>query len=124
MTDSIRNAAPNMKFVALAMSDRNPDWVRYFLNDSNHIIGYIEPEYISYHFYANTARLNATKFEDFFSQADLFFEQVATIEKIRKQLKPNWKTTLNEIGAILTGDPEGGPINQDYWAAASGLCVL
>lgn len=121
MTQAIRRAAPHMKFVALGMSDRNATWVSYFLDDKNHQPGYIEPEYISYHFYANWNRMNATHFELFFNQAETFFQQVSEIEAIRMRLKPKMKTTMDEVGVILTGDPEGGPINDEYWAAAGAL---
>lgn len=123
VSKAIRKVSPKTKFVALALADRNPAWISYFLNDSNHAAGFIEPEYISYHFYAWGRRENIKAFSSFFDQADDFFEQVAAIERIRRQLKPSLKTTLNEIGVILDGDPVGGPIPQAYWAAASALCV-
>ncbi len=52
---------------------------------------------VSYHFYAwNVPRTNITLYEGFFSQADVFFEEVDQMEAARMAMNPNVKTTIDE----------------------------
>ncbi len=62
---------------------------------------------ISYHFYATpTAGQTPDHWQyTFFDQADRFLTSVRFIEQIRKRLSPETRTTLDEIGNILPGDP-------------------
>ncbi|CAF0918052.1 unnamed protein product [Adineta ricciae] len=112
-----------MKYVGLALAFHQFDWFRYFLNQSNHAPD-IPLDMISYHFYASgNSRTNPLDWEPFFSQLDTFTLQVEQIEEIRKILSPNTRTTIDELGVILTDDntpgaPQFPPI---YWNAAAAL---
>eukprot|EP00026_Physarum_polycephalum_P005216 Phypoly_transcript_05246.p1 GENE.Phypoly_transcript_05246~~Phypoly_transcript_05246.p1 ORF type:complete len:383 (-),score=55.27 Phypoly_transcript_05246:109-1257(-) len=119
----ILEVQPKMTFVGMALAFRQPPWFTYFLNASNHGPG-IPIDWISYHFYASCdSRTNATQFETFFPQADTFFTEVQTFQKIRSQLNPTVKTTIDEIGVILPDDnvPNPSPIADIYWNAAGAM---
>ena len=116
---SIRKVSPETKFVgmALAFPDR-PEWFEYFLNPANHKAG-IPLDMISYHFYANGSiqQGSAVMQYTFFDQADGFLKEVKFIESIRKRLSPSTKTTVDEIGSILSSDnnDNNAVIPADYW---------
>jgi hypothetical protein len=123
---AIRAVAPRMKFVGLALAEprQNPRIFEYFLNPKNHQPG-IPLDMISYHFYAVPAADEPPEAQQytFFAQADGFLAAVRYIEEIRQRLSPATRTTVNEIGTILPGDP-GGPdrtpaaIPNSYWNLA------
>lgn len=105
---AIRAVSPNTKFVGLALGDNaNPQYFDYlseFLDPTKHATG-IPLDYVSYHWYGSPDALTTEQeAAECFSQADDFITHVGQIETIRKQLSPNVKTTLNEIG---TFDPQG-----------------
>jgi hypothetical protein len=115
-----------MKFVGLALAEpgRNPRMFEYFLNPKNHQPG-IPLDMISYHFYAVPTADQPPDVQQytFFTQADRFVDVTRYIEAIRQRLSPATRTTVNEIGAILAGDPgqPGSPpvsIPNSYWNLA------
>ncbi len=120
---------PEMKFVALALAfpERNPEMFEYFLNHANHKPG-IPLDMISYHFYAvPTPTQNVDDWQyTFFDQAQRLLTATHYIEAIRKRLSPETRTTMDEIGSILPGDP-GKPdattasIPPIYWHASGAL---
>ena len=123
---AIRKVAPHMKFVGLALADpaRNPRMFEYFLNRKNHKRG-IPLDMISYHFYATPAADQTPEVQPYiyFTQADRFLAVVGYIEAIRQRLSPATRTAVDEIGAILPGDPgQAGrpvqPIPTSYWNLA------
>ena len=123
---AIRKVAPRMKFVGLALAEpgRNPRMFEYFLNPKNHQPG-IPLDMISYHFYAVPTADQPPDVQQytFFTQADRFVDVTRYIEAIRQRLSPATRTTVNEIGAILAGDPgqPGSPpvsIPNSYWNLA------
>lgn len=123
---AIRKVAPQMKFVGLALADpaHHPQMFEYFLNPRNHQPG-IPLDMISYHFYAIPAADEAPGVHQhtFFAQADRFLDVARYIDAIRQRLSPSTRTTVNEIGAILPGDPgQPGvaprPIPNSYWNLA------
>jgi hypothetical protein len=123
---AIRKVAPQMKFVGLALAApaQNPRMFEYFLNPKNHQPG-IPLDMISYHFYATPAADETPDIQQhtFFMQADRFLDVVRYIEAIRQRLSPATRTTIDEIGAILAGDPgQAGramePIPNSYWNLA------
>ncbi|HTQ56765.1 MAG TPA: hypothetical protein VMI94_20000 [Bryobacteraceae bacterium] len=123
---AIRKVAPQMKFVGLALADpsHNPHMFEYFLNPKNHQPG-IPLDMISYHFYATPAADETPDVQQhtFFDQADRFLATARYIEEIRRRLSPATRTTVNEIGAILPGDPglpgrPPQPIPNSYWNLA------
>jgi hypothetical protein len=122
---SIRKVAPETKFVgmALAYPDR-PEWFEYFLNPANHKAG-IPLDMISYHFYASGSIQQGTPVMQysFFDQADGFIKEVKFIESIRKRLSPSTRTTVDEIGSILSSDngPLDSIIPDDYWNLSGAL---
>ena len=105
---AIHGVSPNTKFVGLALGDNaSPayfDYLSEFLDPTKHADG-IPLDFVSYHWYGSPD-VGTTEQEaaECFSQADTFLGAVAQIETIRKQLSPDVKTTLNEIG---TFDPQG-----------------
>ncbi len=131
VVSAIRGAAPQMKFVGLALSDpsKAPEFFEYFLDHRNHQPG-IPLDMISYHFYASpTADQNpyAQQFT-FFEQADHFLDVVRYIESIRKRLSPETQTTIDEIGAISADDGAQSvpghvakPIPDSYWNLCAAM---
>jgi len=123
ISSAIRKVAPQMKFVGLALAapSRNPRMFEYFLNPGNHRPG-IPLDMISYHFYAVPTADQTPDVQQFtfFDQANHFLDTVRYVEEIRQRLSPATRTTINEIGSILAGDPgEPGrapqPIPNSYW---------
>ncbi len=123
VVSAIRKVAPQMKFVGLALAapSRNPRMFEYFLNPANHKPG-IPLDMISYHFYAVPTADQTAEIQQytFFDQANHFLDTVRYVEEIRQRLSPATRTTINEIGSILAGDPgEPGrplqPIPNSYW---------
>jgi hypothetical protein len=123
---AIRKVAPRVMFVGLALAapGSNPRMFEYFLNPKNHQPG-IPLDMISYHFYAAPAADETPEVQQYtyFAQADRFLDVVRYIEEIRQRLSPTTRTTIDEIGAILPGDPgEIGrvpaPIPNSYWNLA------
>ena len=125
ISSAIHAVSPETKFVALALagpSDR-PEMFEYFLDRKNHRPG-IPLDMISYHFYATPAAGETPDHWQytFFDQADGFFHTVRYVEQIRKRLSPATRTTLDEIGCILPGDPAGKETIPDiYWNATGAL---
>ena len=122
---AIHRVSPATKFVALALAgpSAHPEMFEYFLDRSHHRRG-IPLDMISYHFYAAPAA--SETLEDwqytFFDQADGFLNTVRYVEQIRKRLSPATRTTLDEIGSILPGDPAGKETIPDlYWNASAAL---
>ena len=122
---AIHRVSPETKFVGLALAapSAHPEMFEYFLDHSHHRPG-IPLDMISYHFYASPAPFETL--EDwqytFFDQADGFLNTVRYVEQIRKRLSPTTRTTLNEIGSILPGDPAGKETIPDlYWNASAAL---
>jgi hypothetical protein len=122
---AIRKVAPETKFVGLALAfpDR-PEWFEYFLNPANHQAG-IPLDMISYHFYAGGSPEQGAHVMQytFFDQADGFLKEVKFIESIRKRLSPATKTTIDEIGSILSSDNKDGDgvIANDYWNVSGAV---
>ena len=89
----------------------------------NHRPG-IPLDMISYHFYATPAASETPEHWQytFFNQADGFLNTVRYVEQIRRRLSPETRTTLDEIGSILPGDPAGKEtIPEIYWNASGAL---
>jgi hypothetical protein len=125
IVSSVRKVLPDTQFVALALAapSDHPDFFEYFLNPQNHQPG-IPLDYISYHFYASPAPSQPpdTWQYTFFDQADRFLTSVRFIEAIRQRSSPNTKTAINELGAILPGDPDGKETIPDtYWNLCGAL---
>jgi hypothetical protein len=122
---AIHAVSPETKFVGLALSfpSAHPEMFEYFLDHKNHAPG-IPLDMISYHFYATPGASETAEHWQytFFDQADGFLNTVRYVEEIRKRLSPETRTTLDEIGNILSGDPEGKETIPDiYWNASGAL---
>jgi hypothetical protein len=125
IVSAVRKVAPGIKFVGISVASpsSNPRMFEYFLNPKNHQAG-IPLDMISYHFYASPAADQNVESHQytFFDQADRFLTTTQYIEEIRKRLSPQTRTTVNEIGSILPGDPNlTTPIPDSYWNL-SGAC--
>ena len=125
IASAIREVAPRMKFVGLALAapSSNPRMFEYFLNPRHHRPG-IPLDMISYHFYATPGDDQSPAIQPYtyFEQADRFLTTVLYVEEIRKRLSPSTKTTIDEIGSILPGDPKGGEAIPDSYWNLSGAC--
>ncbi len=123
---AIHAVSPETKFVGLGLAfpSRFPEHFEYFLNHQNHRHG-TPLDMISYHFYATPAVGETPDHWQytFFDQAERFIDTVRYIEQIRKRLSPETRTTLDEIGSILPGDPAGSKtgIPDIYWNASGSL---
>jgi len=122
---AMRTVQPDLKFVgmALAQPSQNPRFFEYFLDRKNHQPG-IPLDFVSYHFYAIPTPDQTPEIQGytFFAQADGFLNTVRYVEEIRKQLAPDTRTTIDEIGAISADDSAQGepghvakPIPASYW---------
>ncbi|CAF0857629.1 unnamed protein product [Adineta steineri] len=98
-----------MKYVGMALSGHYEfNWYRYFLNHSNHAPD-IPLDMISYHFYASSkTRTDPLDYEAFFPQLDTFTDEIRQIEVIRKELSPETRITIDELGIILPDDNTPG----------------
>ena len=122
IVSAIHKVAPSMKFVGISVAapSDGPRMFEYFLNPKNHRPG-IPLDMISYHFYASPAPDQGPEIQQhtFFEQADRFIATARYIEEIRKRYSPSTRTTVNEIGAILSGEPKrDGAIDNSYWNLA------
>ena len=130
---AIREVAPRMKFVGLALADtspyqafvhEDPPYFQYFLNPKNHRPG-IPLDMISYHFYAVPATDEPPESLQFtfFDQADGFLEAVNYIESIRQKLSPRTGTDVDEVGTILPNPKifPRGVIADFYWNLRGAL---
>ena len=105
--------------IAAAYADHY-QYYRYFLNASNHIAD-TPLDWISYHNYATPADRNSVQgYEAMFDQFDAFLGVIDQIELIRTALSPSTRTTIDEAGCILPGDPGGaGDFPRTYWSACN-----
>ncbi len=119
VVSAIGKVAPGIQYagISVAFPSADPQQFEYFLNPKNHKPG--SPlDMISYHFYASPSGDQTPEIQQytFFDQADRFIATTRFIEAIRLRLSPSTRTTVNEIGSILHGDPEGIlPIPDSYW---------
>jgi hypothetical protein len=133
---ALKKVQPSLKFSALAIGtemfvasegnlkeEPGIEYLRYFLNSSNHAKG-APIDYVSYHFYgAPASRTDPNSYSVVFSQADEFLAQVKIIEGFRKSMNPTVKTCLDEMGSILPNDNDQPPVPfpDIYWNAGGAL---
>ena len=114
-----------IEFVGIAAAYANHyAYYTYFLNASNHLPG-TPLDWISYHNYATPADRNSVAgYEAMFDQFDAFLGTVDTIEQIRLSLSPSTRTTIDEAGCILPGDPGGpGDFPLTFWSACNAAWI-
>jgi hypothetical protein len=128
---AVRKVVPDMKFVALALSDPEsaPRMFEYFLDPSHHKPG-IPLDYISFHVYAAPSAdqtLDHWQYT-FFDRANEFLAATRYILRFRDRLSPSTKIMINEAGSILSGDMVQGepnhvekPIPPAYWNLSGAL---
>lgn len=128
---AIRQVAPRMKFVSLALdsAEDNMQLMEYFLDPRHHQPG-IPRDMVSYHFYAKPTQNEPPEVQQytFFNQADQFLAVVRWVESVRQRLSPQTQTDLDEIGSQTgtdgTGMPPGyvaPPIPNSYWNLSGAL---
>ncbi len=131
VTQAVLKVAPQMKFVALALSNPSdaPRMFSYFLDARNHREG-VPLDYISFHFYATpTGDQTVDDWQyTFFSQASEFLAVTRYILEIRDRQSPLTKVMVNEAGSILPGDMVQGepnhvekPIPAAYWNLSGAM---
>lgn len=120
IVDAVHSVSPDTKFMGLSLGlpGSQLDFIRYFLNASNHLPG-IPIDYISYHFYT-VPELSETVDSwqyTLFQQADEYLATVRSVEAIRRRLAPDTLTDIDEFGSILPTDaPPGiGPTPPAIW---------
>ncbi|EDQ87299.1 uncharacterized protein MONBRDRAFT_27352, partial [Monosiga brevicollis MX1] len=112
-----------IKFVGLALQDRSMEWIQPFLNASNHAPD-TPIDLVSFHFYASSAnRTDPNAYQQFFSDADGFLQEVVQIAAARDQLNPMTALSCNEMGVILPNDndPTAAIPPQIYFVAAGAM---
>ncbi len=131
IAEAVRNVVPDMKFVALALSDPEsaPRTFEYFLDPKNHKPG-TPLDYISFHVYAAPSAdqtLDQWQYT-FFDRANEFLAATRYILRFRDRLSPSTKIMINEAGSILAGDMVQGephhvekPIPPAYWNLSGAL---
>jgi hypothetical protein len=131
IVEAVRKVAPQMKFVALALSypEGGAHMFEYFLDPKNHKPG-IPLDYISFHVYATPSAdqtLDQWQYT-FFDRANEFLAATRYILRIRDRLSPSTKVMINEAGSILSGDMTQGepnhvekPIPAAYWNLSGAL---
>ena len=128
---AIRQVAPGMKFVALALdsAEDNMQLMEYFLDPRHHKPG-IPRDMVSYHFYAKPTQNEPPEVQQytFFNQADQFLAVVRWVESVRKRLAPQTQTDLDEIGSQTGTDGTGmppdyvaPPIPNSYWNLSGAM---
>ena len=94
----------------------------YFLNESNHVASAPKSTAIDYHYYATSLqRTDVSSYTGMFGDGDSFILEVQKIEAIRKQLSPDTKTWLKELGVIAPGD---NTLNSAPLPDECLLCVI
>jgi len=128
---AIRQVAPGMKFVSLALdsAENNMPLMEYFLDPRHHKPG-IPLDMVSYHFYAKPTQNEPPEVQQytFFNQADRFLAVVRWVESVRKRLSPQTQTDLDEIGSQSGTDGTGmpssyvaPPIPNSYWNLSGAM---
>jgi len=126
VVEAIHKVSPQTRFIGISHSYivGHPEYLTYFLNPKHHKPG-IPLDMISYHFYATPTADQSPDVQQytFFAQADRFLAVTRYIEAIRQRLSPATRTAVDEIGAILAGDPgvpgrPPQPIPNSYWNLA------
>jgi hypothetical protein len=128
---AVRQVAPKMKFVALALdsAEGHMPLMEYFLDPHHHKPG-IPLDVVSYHFYAKPTQNEAPEVQQytFFNQADQFLAVVRWAESVRQRLSPQTQTDLDEVGSQTgtdgTGMPAGyvaPPIPNSYWNLSGAM---
>jgi hypothetical protein len=131
IVEAIRQVAPHMKFVALALDEtgHHPEFFEYFLNPRHHKPG-IPLDMVSYHFYASPTADQSPEVQQytFFDQMDGFLNVVRYVDSIRERLSPRTQTDVNELGAISGDDRSQNlpghvtkPIPNSYWNLSAAL---
>lgn len=122
---AVAAVAPKTKFLGLGLALQNnyvPDkkYFTYFLNASNHVANAPKATAIDYHYYATSIqRTDVSSYPAMFGDGDSFVLEVEKIEAIRKELSPDTKTWLKELGVIAPGDNtlDSPPLPDKYWSA-------
>jgi len=128
---AIRQVAPGMKFVALALdsAEGHLPTMEYFLDPHHHKPG-VPLDMVSYHFYAKPTQNEPPEVQQytFFNQADQFLAVVRWAESVRQRLSPQTQTDLDELGSQTgtdyTGMPPGyvaPPIPNSYWNLSGAM---
>ena len=131
IVEAVRKVAPEMKFVALALSypEGGERMFEYFLDPRNHKPG-TPLDYISFHVYATPSAdqtMDNWQFT-FFDRAHEFLAATRYILRLRDRLSPATKIMINEAGSILASDADQGepnhvekPIPAAYWNLSGAL---
>jgi hypothetical protein len=125
--EKLHGMSPDLKFIGLALQDpvNRPQYITYFLDPRNHRSG-ISIDMISYHFYAIGGEHDSpeTAARSYFDQADRFLIAARYIESIRRELSPQIKTYVDELGTILSNPaaPQlAQPIPGWYWNLSAAM---
>jgi len=122
---AIQSVSPHTRFIGLALAADVPAYFTYFLGRAKHRPN-IPLDFISYHFYGGPASDETpdTWGSDTFAQANGFISKVRYVETIRKRLSPKTRTTVDEVGTILSQartQPKPARIPDVYWNYSGAL---
>jgi len=118
---SIHQIAPKVKFIGISLAHgidpvATPEYLRYFLNSSNHKTG-VPLDMIAYHHYAFPKYNDSDMWGSVLNSTKQFLNQVIINERIRKELAPDTQLNIEEFGTIVgTGrETNPPPLPDSYW---------
>lgn len=126
---AIQAVSPDTKFVGVGLGHNTDpayfNWLQTFLDPAKHAPG-IPLHFVSYHWYGipdvATTDVQAAQC---FAQADTFVGIVEQVEVFRKQLSPDVRTTLNEVGTFdpqaTTQKPNDYEVPAEYFVWSGGV---
>jgi hypothetical protein len=125
--EKLHKISPDLKFIGLALQDpvNRPQYIAYFLNPKNHRPG-IPLDMISYHFYSIGTEHDSPEAAErsIFEQADKFLVAAKYVEAVKRELSPQTKTYVDELGSILpnpSASQLAQPIPHAYWNLSGGM---
>jgi len=114
---------PSLKFSGPALAFRNTAFIRYFLDPAHHAPG-IPLDMYSFHFYSQPKSDESLDVQQhtIFNQADTLMVSVQHMDDIRRQLSPNTKLFINELGSFSnTLVSPASTFPDRYWTLTAGL---
>lgn len=123
IVEAVRAVAPKMRFAGPGVSfpQQNLPFFTHFLDPAKHRPG-IPVDFLTYHFYAVVPRDRPAGAcpSPAFGQNDRFIAGARDIEAIRHRLRPEAKTAVNEIGAILFEELQQTKPDYEHQAIDAG----
>lgn len=110
VTEAIHKIDPNVVFFGPEVSGAEVPWARYFLDAKNHKPGSLPVSWFTFHNYVNAPNdpevwhtayfTGPAKTDTDGASADVFLGRVREVMKIRDELSPNTKVSVDELGVF------------------------